>query len=261
MQTKVCSKCGEKKRLDDFVAERRNKDGRSGTCRKCHTARCAEWARRNPDRARELRLRSEGKRRLRPIVEVAEKRCSKCGVTKAIDSFHKRPGAKDGRRSECKQCQRPRMIEAGRRYAALNPEKRAASWARWYARNKEQVSMRYAVYARENADLLREKRLARYRSDPKKYRLKSLEWAKQNRPKINERMREWIKTRPDVRERRDAASRLATKRGIDTLSDAYVKAVLVGGTVGLSRKVVPRSLIEAKRVQLQIKRLIKEKTK
>lgn len=258
---KVCSKCGEKKRLDDFVAERRNKDGRSGTCRKCHTARCAEWARRNPGRVREIQSRSKEAMRLRPIIESAEKRCSKCGASKAIDAFQKRRESKDGRRGVCKMCDHSRMYAAGKKYAASHPERKSEAFKAWRARNAEQQRERVKAYSLKNSEALREKRKARYWADPEKYRAKSIESARNNRERVNEWRRKWIKTRPDVRARSDAASRLATQRGIDTLSDAYVKAVLVGSTVGLTRKAIPQSLIEAKRVQLQIKRLIKEKTK
>jgi hypothetical protein len=33
-----------------------------------------------------------------------EKKCTKCGVSKPLFDFHKRPDTKDGRRTDCKAC-------------------------------------------------------------------------------------------------------------------------------------------------------------
>jgi hypothetical protein len=35
---------------------------------------------------------------------MMEKQCTKCGETKSLFSFHKRPETKDGRRKDCKLC-------------------------------------------------------------------------------------------------------------------------------------------------------------
>ena len=37
---------------------------------------------------------------------MQEKACTQCGLTKSLESFNKRSGAKDGRRSECRECQK-----------------------------------------------------------------------------------------------------------------------------------------------------------
>jgi hypothetical protein len=41
---KTCSKCGEAKSLSGFGCKSLNKDGRSGTCKKCKSAMDAEYA-------------------------------------------------------------------------------------------------------------------------------------------------------------------------------------------------------------------------
>lgn len=39
-------------------------------------------------------------------VRKTEKNCTKCGITKLIDDFRKKPSALDGRNSECIECSR-----------------------------------------------------------------------------------------------------------------------------------------------------------
>ena len=45
--------------------------------------------------------------------------CTKCGVCKPLTEFHKRPETKDGRRTDCKECNQKQKAE---RWASL-PEK------------------------------------------------------------------------------------------------------------------------------------------
>jgi len=89
------------------------------------------------------------------------KRCTKCGVEKALQEFHKRPSAKDGLRTDCRACKaeakrrwqqtpegRSKMADAQRRWMK-NPEnrtKRAEAKRRWrltpYGRAKQAESQR-----------------------------------------------------------------------------------------------------------------------
>ena len=44
---KICKKCGESKSKDMFPAAKENRDGRSGTCRKCDSKFKCAWAKAN----------------------------------------------------------------------------------------------------------------------------------------------------------------------------------------------------------------------
>lgn len=58
VETFVCKKCGVPKLASEFVPEKRNLSGLSGTCRECSNARSREWHLRNPERRKEVRLLS-----------------------------------------------------------------------------------------------------------------------------------------------------------------------------------------------------------
>ena len=47
------------------------------------------------------------------------KKCTKCGIEKNLEGFHKRKDSKDGRKSRCKDC----MNVSNRKYREDNPEK------------------------------------------------------------------------------------------------------------------------------------------
>jgi len=61
------------------------------------------------------------------------KKCTKCGIEKELDEFHKQKSAKDGHRFDCKSC----AAKSKAKWYAENKEKITKSKAKWYAENKE----------------------------------------------------------------------------------------------------------------------------
>lgn len=57
MDSKTCTKCGERKSLELFYREPRHKDGRQSRCKVCHNASTKAWKAANPENGREMRLR------------------------------------------------------------------------------------------------------------------------------------------------------------------------------------------------------------
>jgi hypothetical protein len=49
---KVCVKCGLEKKLDSFAKGRNYKDGRRGTCKRCHTNYVIDYYNKNPEKKR-----------------------------------------------------------------------------------------------------------------------------------------------------------------------------------------------------------------
>lgn len=156
------------------------------------------------------------------------KTCSKCGESKAFSCFELRVDSPDGRRGVCKSCMRPQRLASSRRYAVLNPDRKKKSFREWYARNADAQRERSRKYYAENSDSLRQKQTDRYWRNPEKYRRLSQE-----------------------------SSLAAKKSARRELRDTYLRQVLSQGTA-MKFSDVPDSLIEAKRVHLQIKRLLKE---
>lgn len=73
------------------------------------------------------------------------KTCRVCKQSFALDNFHKRSSAKDGLRSECKECHKA----DARKWIAENPERNRARVKAWLAENKEQNKIRRTSYFAE----------------------------------------------------------------------------------------------------------------
>lgn len=181
------------------------------------------------NRARALAYRQAN---LEKVREKDRKRAA------AIPVEVRRSKHKNWRDANREHVRRQARIVAKRLYEA-NPEKYRALAREWHQSNKgKSAAMRADWYAR-NADWAKE--YARL------YRL-------EHRERVTAKVREWREKNPDAAERYARIAR-------DELRESYVRRVLTQDEKILQPKDIPQSLIEAKRVQLQIKRLIREKTK
>lgn len=53
METKICSKCGIEKPVNEFYKDRRSKDGLRSHCKECHNLSSRKWRSENPEKQRE----------------------------------------------------------------------------------------------------------------------------------------------------------------------------------------------------------------
>ena len=105
-------------------------------------------------------------------IDPQKKTCSKCGVTKLLDEFHKSKTCKWGRRPECKEC------------AAKDFQKYIKEPGK-----KEKRKQYVAKYNIEN----REKIRARFKANREKYNnARRIIYSKNRGPKT-EKLREWYK--------------------------------------------------------------------
>ena len=91
------------------------------------------------------------------------KMCTKCGVVKPLDGFHRNKGGVDGRRSHCKECvreykrryheeNRDKRLEYARRYHEGNRDKRREYRRRHYEENRDKELEYQLRYREENRD-------------------------------------------------------------------------------------------------------------
>lgn len=92
--SKKCNNCGKEKPLEDFVKDKKCKDGRSGQCKKCRQEYMAKW-----------KAKREAAMEQTETVQVG-KTCKKCGKAKPITEFDKNKNNKDGHSWQCKECRR-----------------------------------------------------------------------------------------------------------------------------------------------------------
>lgn len=103
-------------------------------------------------------------------VEIVEKNCNRCRLTKPTDAFSKDKRSKDGLCGRCKDCRRERYeanksteLEQCRRYQVANKDKVKEQRHRYLDANKRKVSERRRQYREANLDKESE-RLRRWRN-------------------------------------------------------------------------------------------------
>jgi hypothetical protein len=95
-----------------------------------------------------------------------DKRCAKCGETKAVQFFAKSKQKIDGRKPYCKACEneasRQRRVEdpstgraASERWRLANMDRVRATHRRYYEANKERISVRHAKWKIASSDKIK----------------------------------------------------------------------------------------------------------
>lgn len=156
--------------------------------------------------------------------------CTKCKVEQDESLFSKNRGKKDGLSSCCKKCDNERK-----------------------ANNKDKIKETRAKYKESNKDKIKESS-AKYRENNKE---KIKECQAKYRAKHQERIMEYRKKYHLINKDKSNGHRKEQARN---LADSYVMDLIRSGT-SLKYKDIPSILIEAKRIQMLIKRTIKEMTK
>ena len=210
--------------------------------------------------------------------------CSSCKEEKLFELFRRLSRSKDGYTGRCKACigikdkqynaalsdeTRNRRKGQIRAWRAKNPEKVNKAGRDYYARNKEAELARIKKWREENKDHVRETS-RKWREENKEYfyakveawRLQNMErvaakheeWTKNNPTKVKEGTKKWRSKNPD---KVKAMSKRAQVKRVENLTDKYIND-LFKKQVGVTSIKVPPELIEAMRVNLFIKRKLKE---
>ena len=211
------------------------------------------------------------------------KTCSKCGESKDMDCFGPDKRATDSKQSQCRECMnyahrerarkqmesnpdavRARKREEARRQYAKNPGKFIERQRQYYARNHDKCKERRRAYVAKNRekvyeaqrewgernkDKLRQYRRKRYWKDP----VHAIEAVSKYRNENPEKAALW---RARWKEKNRGAVNAQARRAVERMTDSYIAT-----TLKLPVSEIPESLIEAKRVHLQIHRLLRDLTK
>lgn len=144
---------------------------------------------------------------MKPIFLVdGKKKCSKCGIEKVADAFHKASHKPSGLSSQCKECRNKIIAE----YAKRNPENGKARSKKWRDINAAKAKEQSDVWCKANPEKCKAK-AKRYYENHKEEILKvarvrvrewywenkekalaaSKKWADNNRERVNEQNRKY----------------------------------------------------------------------
>ena len=114
----------------------------------------------------------------------AIKQCIGCDQLLQLDSFHKKPGTKDGRQSFCKSC----ACENTKRYNRVNKEQVKQKSKQRYQQNKDKIAQERKQYYQKNKSQIKQQK--------KKYEAQNKERLKKYRQENKERIKQrHLKTR------------------------------------------------------------------
>ena len=110
------------------------------------------------------------------------KACTKCGVVKPLDGFHRDKTGAGGRRSYCKECVR----EYTRRYYEENREEERERSRRYLEENRDKVRERSRRYREENRDKVGEYKRRYYEENREEERERKRRYHEENRDILNQ---------------------------------------------------------------------------
>ena len=124
-KTKVCTKCGIEKNLDEFYPLSKNDKTRlRAMCKHCFRIQGQEYSKKNEKK----RIKLASKIDFNKLTKI----CSKCGAKKPYSEFYINNSKKDGIDTDCKEC----ALERSRIYYQRNRDKRLQYSKDYYETNK-----------------------------------------------------------------------------------------------------------------------------
>jgi len=209
-KSRVCSKCGEEKLLEEFYKNKMNKHGRESHCKLCDKQRKQDnkehlakqrkqYYEDNKEKLNEVskKYKEENKEqikkrqadRLKNLIEndllPKSKVCTQCTKEKLLEEFHKHTGCKYGVESRCTACR----AKYKKQYIQDNPEiqKKRVEYGKQYRQNNKDAVSEYAKqYCEANKEKIKE-REKQYRKANKEERKQYYET---NKERITEQRRQ-----------------------------------------------------------------------
>ena len=199
------------------------------------------------------------------------KLCGQCKQLKAHDDFALNAKSKDGLQHWCRKCNsehaasrrmknKPALLLKDAAYRKAHREEIRRNYRKHIAkpenRKKHNATTKAAYWADHTKTLARH---AKYRAENAvTVQARRKQWALDNPAKSAEAIRQSHKRNADKRNKKTLQIHHQHREALD---DQYIKAMIVQHGTAIKRKDIPQELIEAKRLHLQLYRLIKEKLK
>ena len=190
-----------------------------------------------------------------------QKKCSKCKQVKAVEDFGEiKTKAKIYKRSHCNACR----CGYQKQYALKNKEKVWLYNKGHYKQNRELVIQKSREYYYTNIDKIKIKAKQYKRKNKEKILLYKKEYSIENKNGIREYFKKYhLKNKEEIllkckiyREVNKVKIKKFYKDGVINLEDWYIKRLITGRS-SLCAADIPQELVEAKRQEMKIKRIIK----
>jgi uncharacterized Zn-finger protein len=137
-------------------------------------------------------------RRPAPVNDKGEKRCTRCGIFKALDEFPKMANRSDGKGSACRECENKRVSD----FHKAHREETNKQVKAWRDKNREHVRELDRAWTKNNPDAVKEKS-KRYRlRHPEKFREANkrnhAQYYANNKETVTRKIIEYRKNNPQI---------------------------------------------------------------
>jgi hypothetical protein len=141
----------------------------------------------------------------------------------------------------------------GRRHGRVCKECKKKYTRKWASDNRVKILKRQAVYRKENFEAISAVKKKAYLRKRQHYIDKTRQWAKANPERRKAIAMKWAKLHPE-------AIKEAARRRCRDLMPCYVRYVLTKDSA-LNASDIPQELVDAKREQLKIRRIVRNERK
>jgi hypothetical protein len=133
------------------------------------------------------------------------KTCSKCKIEKPREEFGARKDARDGLKSNCRECANASVA----RWEAENKEKKKAQMAEWYVNNSDHSKNYSKEYYQKNKEVKLEKCKNWHKNNPDKVAVKHKKWASKNKEHLKNYNHSYAQENPEKITAKEAKRRAA----------------------------------------------------
>lgn len=164
MDTKVCTKCGKVKALDEYARDKSKRDGRRSQCKTCGREKTREWYAKNAERQRE---RNAAWRRANPAYMVEYRQVNAERIAEHRAAYYREHADRIREYSRARrQANRDKMRQRDREYREANAERMReyhrvyksthphVTWASHYRQRCEKFGVTPAIEPFTRAELV-----------------------------------------------------------------------------------------------------------
>lgn len=196
MVTKICTQCGQEKKIELFVKKAKSPDGYASECKECHHRHSREYYYRDVEASR-AKSRENAKKSYQKHKEKRK------AYGRRYSKEHRKECTQRSR--EYRNKNRDRVNAAKRKYAQENPDK-VKKWGdnykekypdriaerkkKYYEKNKEHIKEYKKGWAKKNKERLREYKHLYYLEHIDKVKQRAREYYENNREAVNFRIAE-----------------------------------------------------------------------
>lgn len=125
---------------------------------------------------------------------MTTKVCTKCGVEKEFEAFHKKAKGRVGRVGQCKAC----IAAYGKLYRVKFRDVKSQSDKNYREKNKEALKIKQKEYALKNRERICDRAKKWQRDNPEAFKARRNKWTAENKDRVNDYKKQWMREKRET---------------------------------------------------------------